>query len=320
MEPRQKEDAVLETRDLSRSFRRKNREIRAVAGVNLTLRPGECLGLVGESGSGKSTLARMLASVLVPTEGEVLLRGEPVSCWRAREGRGFYRHVQMVFQNPASAISPRMTIGEFVTQGLLYFHLCPRSNLRGKAQGLLESVGLSGEFLDRLPHQLSGGELQRAVIARAISVNPDVLILDEATSALDASIQRQILDLIDDLRRSRNIACLLITHDLALVRRYAERVGILYGGELVELMNTSDLCESRCHPYTQSLLRHMLFLGQERKTIAAEIPDIHDKVSNGGCPYFVRCAEHQEVCTRELPRLRMIAPDHLTACILRHEI
>lgn len=255
---------VLSARGISRSFGSARRPVEALVGVDLSLHEGESLGIVGESGCGKTTLARVLSSLIAPTDGEVLLHSEPVSEWRRREGRRFHRHVQMVFQDPLSAFSPRMEIGSFLTQGLLHFGLMSRAEVSRAAGELLEQVGLPSDFARRLPGELSGGELQRVVIARATSVEPDVLILDEATSALDVSVQEQIVDLLRELRASSRAAHLVISHDIGLVQRICDRVAVMRHGGIVEVVPADRLDDDARQPYTRELLAHRMRIGPAR--------------------------------------------------------
>lgn len=249
---------VLEARDISRSFTQSGNLTQAVRPLDLKLYEGECFALVGESGSGKSTLGRMVSSLLAPSSGKLLYRGRPFDEARRDEGRAFYRHIQVVFQDPVSAVSPRMEIGDFIAQGLLGFGMMRRAEIRSEVVRLLEEVGLGESYCDRLPSQLSGGELQRAVIARAISVRPDVIVLDEATSALDVSVQRQILTLLSRLRDAHKMTYLFITHDLAVARLMADRTGVMYRGQLVELIEGRMRRGGAHHPYTEQLLSHAL--------------------------------------------------------------
>ncbi|MFT4189201.1 MAG: dipeptide/oligopeptide/nickel ABC transporter ATP-binding protein [Aeromicrobium sp.] len=225
-----------------------------MSSVDLRLHRGECLGLVGQSGSGKTTLARMLASLMRPSRGEVLIGGEPVEVLRRREGRRFHRHVQMVFQNPPGAFSPRMTIGVFLEQGLRHLCRVPASQARGSVGAMLEQVGLDEGFAGRLPCELSGGELQRVVIARAISVSPDVLVLDEPTGALDVSTQRQILDVLRRLRASSGMAQLVIGHDIGVVRQLADRIAVMDRGRIVEVLAADRFERDARHRHSRDLI------------------------------------------------------------------
>ncbi|MFT4299966.1 MAG: dipeptide/oligopeptide/nickel ABC transporter ATP-binding protein [Aeromicrobium sp.] len=251
---------VLAARGLGRSFGSGPARVDAVSSVDLSLHEGECLGLVGESGSGKTTLARMLASLIRPSRGEVLIGGEPVEVMRRREGRRVHRHVQMVFQNPPAAFSPRMTMGVFLEQGLRHLCRVSAARARGSVGAMLEQVGLDEGFADRLPGELSGGELQRVVIARALSVSPDVLVLDEPTGALDVATQRQILDLLRRLRASSGMAQLLIGHDIGVVQHLADRIAVMHRGRIVEVLAADRFERDAQHRHSRDLIAAQMTL------------------------------------------------------------
>lgn len=249
------EKIILETRGITKSFGKKEKEIQAVKPTDLVLHRGECFGLVGESGCGKSTLGRMLASLLPSTKGGLFLQGEPVDALRRREKRHFYRHVQMVFQDPYSVFSPRMRVESFVAQGMLHFGLVEKREIHGEVVRLLCQVGLDEGFCERLPDELSGGELQRIVIARAISVQPDLVILDEATSALDVLVQQQILELLLELKASLHMTYFFISHNLAVVHKMADRIGVMRDGVILDTFESSRLLSGEVHPYVRELLQ-----------------------------------------------------------------
>jgi oligopeptide/dipeptide ABC transporter ATP-binding protein len=252
--------AVLTVRDLVHEFpprngSRKNRGAQALRGVDLDLHPGECLGLVGESGSGKSTLARSLLRLIQPSSGSVLFKGVEVLDMPPRELKDFRSKVQIVFQDPFGSLNPRLRAGPMLEEVLRVHSGDLSSKERGeRVSHLLESVGLSTEATLRFPHEFSGGQRQRLGIARAMAVEPEILILDEPVSALDLSVQAQILNLLGELRVAHNLTYLLVSHDLSVVRHAAERVAVMYLGRVVEVGDVSEVFRHPFHPYTEGLL------------------------------------------------------------------
>jgi ABC-type oligopeptide transport system ATPase subunit len=246
--------AILELRDIVKLYGRGHRAFAAVDHVNLSIQPGSSFGLVGESGSGKSTLARCALRLVAPTSGSSIFEGQDLaglrgrSLWDARKGIG------MVFQNPVSALNPRLTIGRLVAEPLLTHTRIRGQELRDRVEVLLMDVGLAPDFARRLPHQLSGGQCQRVGIARALAMSPRLLVLDEPTSALDVSVQAQILNLLRDIRESRQLTYLLISHDLSVVRYMCDEVAVMYRGRVVEQGESDAVFEGPVEEYTRTLL------------------------------------------------------------------
>ncbi len=288
--------------------------VHAVDGVSLQLRRGEILGLVGESGCGKSTLGRMVAGILEPTAGDLRLGGRPV------EHAGpdsIHRKVQMVFQNPYSSLNPRLRIDRLITEAAVHHGLVRREEARERATRLLRQVGLDPSYADRFPHQFSGGQRQRIAIARALSLDPEVIVCDEAVSALDVSVQAQILNLFLDLRESNALTYLFISHNLAVVEYLADRVAIMYLGRIVELADAATLFGEPNHPYTQALIADAprLEKGQaSHRPIQGELPSPFKPPP--GCAFHPRCPHAMPRCHTDRPELAEVAPGHFSACHL----
>ena len=241
---------VLAIKNLSKNFNK----VKALDDVSFELKKGEILGIVGESGSGKSTLAKVITRIVKPDGGSILFKGEDFTKLNSAKLREYRKNVQMVFQNPNSTFSPRMNIGDFLCEGMLNFKLESKKEALKKAKEYLELVKLPTDIMERLPHQLSGGQLQRVVIARALTLSPEVLIYDEATAALDVSVQQDVLKLMYDLRKSCDNSVIFICHDLAAVRLVADRIIVMYNGKIVEIVDSKNLLSESKEEYTKKLL------------------------------------------------------------------
>lgn len=261
---------AIVAKNLSRSFVENKGQFHAVKDVSFTLEKGKCLGIVGESGCGKSTLIRMVTGILAPSSGQVLVHDVDIWALSAKEKRAFQRNIQMVYQDPLSSFSPRMTIGQYICEPRINYDKVSRTVAMGEAKELLKAVELPEEFLTRLPHQLSGGQLQRVAIARAIAISPEVLICDEATCALDVSIQKQILDLLKRLIKERNLTCLFICHDLAVVQDISDEILVMRNGEVMEHIASDDLVDGSTHPYTKLLIASCFDVYGDRNQAPAE--------------------------------------------------
>ena len=297
---------------------KKHRGVVAVDGVDFRLFQGECLGIVGESGCGKSTLARMIIGSYPPSGGQIALRGRQISEMNRKEQRQFCRHVQMVFQNPISSFSPRMTIGEYLYEPLRNYEKQSRAEAMKRIEKYMDAVGLPMEFMDRYPHELSGGQLQRVVIARAALLEPELIVCDEATSALDVSIQNQVADMLVDLQGQENLSYIFIGHDLALVRQISHRIIIMYRGEIVEILNSRRLTEEAVHPYTKVLLEAVfeIYEDRENRRKILEKNANESRESVPGCKFSPRCRYATNRCKAERPELRQIGEEHFAACHL----
>lgn len=241
---------VLTVKNLSKNFAK----VKALDDVSFELKKGEILGVVGESGSGKSTLAKVITRIVKPDGGSILFKGEDFTKLNSTRLREYRKNVQMVFQNPNSTFSPRMNIGDFLCEGMVNYKLASKKEALKKAEKYLELVKLPVNIMERLPHQLSGGQLQRVVIARALTLNPEVLIYDEATAALDVSVQHDVLKLMYDLRKSCDNSVIFICHDLAAVRLVADRIIVMYNGKIVEIVESRNLVSESKEEYTKKLI------------------------------------------------------------------
>lgn len=250
-------DTILKAEHLTKTFISGKKALTAVDDVSFELKQGECLGIVGESGSGKSTIAKMITHLESITEGSIFLRGRDITNAKGKELREIYKEIQMVFQMPMESFDLRCTLGDGIGESLRNMGLS-RSETRRKVEELLKRCGLEKEYADRYPHQVSGGQCQRAAIARALAVNPSILICDEATSALDVTVQKQILELLIELKQKENLSFILICHDLALVQAFCDRVLVLYHGKTVECGTPDEIIEHPKMDYTRKLIDSVL--------------------------------------------------------------
>lgn len=250
-------DIILKAEHLKKVFISGKKSMTAVDDVSFGLERGECLGIVGESGSGKSTIARMLTHLEPVTDGQIFLKGKDITHARGKALRDIYQDVQMVFQMPMESFDPRCTLGDGIGESLRNMGIT-RAETRKRVENLLERCGLDKEYADRYPHQVSGGQCQRAAIARALAVSPEILICDEATSALDVTVQKQILDLLIELKQKENLSFLLICHDLALVQKFCDRVLVLYHGKTVECGTPDEIINHPKMEYTKKLIDSVL--------------------------------------------------------------
>lgn len=286
--------------------------VRAVDGVSFELRPGETLAVVGESGCGKSTIARAIMGIESAQSGELRFRGETLS----RKGASHLelcRQLQMIFQDPEASLNPRLTMGGAIAEPMQIHRGLSRSRARPEVEALLQRVGLDVALMDRYPHELSGGQRQRVSIARALAVQPSVLILDEAVSALDVSIQAQILNLLTDLQEEFALTYLFITHDLGVVRHLSHRVLVMYLGEIVELADTQTLFESPRHPYTRALLdsvpRPVANAPRARSALEGDVPSPLSPPT--GCRFHTRCPRVSARCRRDTQKLLQLEAHHV---------
>jgi oligopeptide transport system ATP-binding protein len=307
-------------------FKRQVGAIRAVDGINFSIRKGETMGLVGESGCGKSTTARCIAQLYKPTAGEVLFEGSDL-CRASKQALLQARmDMQMVFQDPYASLNPRMTAGAIIGEPLLIYTKrgilnYSRKDIQKRVEELMEKVGLSRYFVNRYPHEFSGGQRQRIGVARALALNPKLILADEPISALDVSIQSQILNLLNDLQEEFNLTYLFIAHDLAVIEHISNRVAVMYLGVIVEISDSKELYKKPLHPYTKALLSAVPIpdpqVERQRKRIILEGDVPSPDRERSGCYFYDRCPNAMpEKCKNNIPQLKEVEKNHEVACFL----
>ena len=319
-------DSLLQVRDLKKYFEIKRgffwgepAKVHAVDGVSFDLLRGETLGLVGESGCGKSTTGRLILRLIEPTAGEVLFEGTSIFKAGKSEMRALRQRMQIIFQDPYSSLNPRMTVEQIVGEGIVIHKLCKtRHERRERVADLLKKVGLSPEQMHRYPHEFSGGQRQRVGIARALAVNPKLIIADEPISALDVSIQAQVINLLEDLQDQFNLTYLFIAHDLRVVEHISDRVAVMYLGKIVELADSQELYAKPMHPYTEALLSAIPIPDPttKRRRIILEGDPPSPINPPKGCRFHTRCHKRFDRCDKEEPVLREVDPRHWVSCHL----
>lgn len=303
-------------------FRRQVGAIKAVDGVSFNIYKGETLGLVGESGCGKSTTGLAILQLQAITGGKVTYAGQDISDLNEAQMRKMRRHMMMIFQDPYSSLNPRMTVGSIIGEPLNVHAVGTTKERADRVQELLRLVGLNPAFINRYPHEFSGGQRQRIGIARALSTNPNFIVADEPISALDVSIQAQVVNLLDDLKKQLGLTYLFIAHDLSMVRYISDRVAVMYLGKIMELGDRNDVFETPMHPYTQALLSAVPIAdpkkerSRQRIILKGDVPSPANPPT--GCRFHPRCAFATEICTQDVPALRNLSPradhEHLVAC------
>ena len=293
-------------------------DVKAVDGVSFYIMEGEILGLVGESGCGKSSLGRTLLRLEEPTAGRILYRGSDITIWNKRQLKELRKEAQMIFQDPQSSLDPRMTIGDSIGEALLIHGIGAEKERLERVGELLKEVGLEPEHTMRYPHELSGGQKQRIGIARALAVNPKLIIADEPVSALDVSVQAQILNLLMDLQGELGLAYLFIAHDLSVIGQVSDRIAVMYLGQIIEMANRKDLFSHPLHPYTEALLSAVPLPDPRRKRkrilLQGEVPSPVEPPP--GCRFHTRCPRAMKICSQEEPVLQRRSGSHLVSCHL----
>jgi peptide/nickel transport system ATP-binding protein/oligopeptide transport system ATP-binding protein len=317
---------LLEVRDLKKHFpihqgvfSRVTGQVRAVDGISFHISHGETLGLVGESGCGKSTAGRTLLRLLDPTAGQILVRGEDITALDAAALLPFRQRMQMIYQDPYASLNPRMTAGDIVGEPLTIHRACPPGERKDRVAALFTRVGLRPALMRSYPHEFSGGQRQRVGIARALALNPELIVGDEPVSALDVSIQAQIINLMMDLQDEYKLSYLFVAHDLGVVEHISHRVAVMYLGRIVEMTDKASLFEAPLHPYTEALLSAVPIpkaraRGRQRVILTGDVPSPINPPS--GCHFHTRCPYAMQRCRHEEPVLREVLPAHWAACHL----
>jgi peptide/nickel transport system ATP-binding protein/oligopeptide transport system ATP-binding protein len=319
-------ETLMEVRDLVKHFpirsgllQRQVGAVRAVDGVSFDVFRGETLGLVGESGCGKSTTARLLLRLMAPTSGSIRFAGEEIASIKGGKLKDLRREMQMIFQDPYSSLNPRKTVGSIIADPLVIHRLYTGSGERKrKVQELMDRVGLNPEHFNRYPHQFSGGQRQRIGVARALALDPKVIVADEPVSALDVSIQAQILNLLRDLQRDLGLTLVFIAHDLSVVRHMCDRVAVMYLGHIVEMATSEQLYAHPRMPYTGALMSAVpvpdprLAKAKKRQVLAGDVPSPSNPPP--ACPFHTRCWKAQEICREQAPPLEVKEGGNLAAC------
>ncbi|MDI9508543.1 MAG: dipeptide ABC transporter ATP-binding protein [Bacillota bacterium] len=319
------DDIILEVRNLKKYFpikagvfSKQKGEVKAVDDISFKIKRGSTMGLVGESGCGKSTTGRTILRLIEKTSGEVIFKGKDVYGLDKNELRELRTKMQIIFQDPYSSLSPRLPVGEIIGEAVKEHGLVPKDQYEEYLDNIMTSCGLQSFHKDRYPHEFSGGQRQRICIARSLAVNPEFIVCDEPVSALDVSIQAQIINLLKDLQKERNLTYLFISHDLSVVEHISDIVGVMYLGSLVEYGKTEDIFRNPLHPYTKALLSAVPIpnpdVRMNRIILEGSIPSPADPPK--GCKFHTRCGHCMDICKKEVPMMKEVEKDHFVACHL----
>ena len=291
-------------------------ELVAVEDVSFTLRPGETLGIVGESGCGKTTLGRTILKLYPANGGQILFDGKDITNYTKAQMRPIRTDMQIIFQDPYSSLPPRSTVGDILSEPVLVHGIVPKNEVKDYVMDLMEKCGLRDYYYERYPHEFSGGQRQRICIARALSVQPRLVVCDEPVSALDVSIQAQIINLLKDLQRSMNLSYLFISHDLSVVKFISDKIGVMYLGAMMEFGTKKDIFDNPLHPYTKALFSAIPNpnpdVKMQRIVLKGDIPSPANPPS--GCRFHTRCPHATELCKQQKPEYRECEPGHFAAC------
>lgn len=323
-----KDDNILEISHLKKYFPIKGSfvgttkgSVKAVDDVSFTIKRGTTMGLVGESGCGKSTTGRTILRLIEKTDGKIMFNGQDISELSKQELRHLRTKMQIIFQDPYSSLSPRLPVGEIITEAVREHKLVPKNELNDYISGIMNSCGLQEYHKDRYPHEFSGGQRQRICIARALALNPEFIVCDEPVSALDVSIQAQIINLLKDLQDKYNLTYLFISHDLSVVEHISDAVGVMYLGSMVETGETGDIFREPLHPYTKALFSAIPIPDPsakiERVILEGSIPSPANPPE--GCKFHTRCKECMEICKKQVPQMKDMGNGHMVRCHLYND-
>lgn len=314
---------ILEVKNVKKYFpHNKNEYVKAVDEISFQIFEGETFGLVGESGSGKSTLGKVIAGILPATDGKIIYNGQSLDAFKGSEKKRVNREIQMIFQDPQTSLNPRMRISDIIAEGIDAHKLASGKKRKELIDALMKQVGLNPDFVKRYPREFSGGQRQRIGIARALAVNPKFIVADEPISALDVSIQAQVINLFEDLRRDNELTYLFIAHDLSMVKYISDRIGVMYLGKMMEVAKSEDLFANTLHPYTRALISAIPSIERannpkiekERILLKGEPPNPLNPPS--GCHFRTRCPLAMDICKEQIPKMQEVDEKHWVACHL----